>query len=47
MYLGLDITKATAHANAVADRISSVLREEYVLGEIRHRGSASIGIKHY
>jgi diguanylate cyclase (GGDEF)-like protein len=43
--LGEDASGATEHANAVSDKINQVLSAEYVLGDIRHQGSVSIGIK--
>jgi diguanylate cyclase (GGDEF)-like protein/PAS domain S-box-containing protein len=43
--LGDDASGATEHANAVSDKINQVLSAEYVLGDIRHQGSVSIGIK--
>lgn len=42
---GITPTQAEVRANAVAEKIRLVLSEEYVLGEIRHQGSASIGVK--
>lgn len=44
---GLDanLDKATEQANVIAGKIFSSLSEEYLLGNIRHHGSASIGIK--
>lgn len=43
--LGEDLVKATDYANSVADKIYTALSEEYILDEIRHHGSVSIGIK--
>jgi diguanylate cyclase (GGDEF)-like protein len=43
--LGAELLHATAHANSIAEKIKSALNEEYVLGDIRHHGSASVGIK--
>lgn len=44
---GLDVNPETAteQANAIAAKIVDILSEEYLLGDIRHHGSASIGIK--
>ncbi len=42
--LGPDSTVATESAGKMAEKIRASLTEEYVLGEIRHHGSASIGI---
>ena len=41
--LGTDAAKADEHAGRVAQKIHRALAEDYVLGEIRHQGSASIG----
>jgi len=42
--LGPEATKAENYAKQAAEKIRQSLSEEYVLGEIRHRGSASTGI---
>ena len=42
--LGNDAAQAATFAGACADKILQALSEEYVLGEIRHHGSASIGM---
>jgi diguanylate cyclase (GGDEF)-like protein/PAS domain S-box-containing protein len=43
--LGPSREKAQEYANAVAAKIDRALREEFQLGELRYRGSASIGIR--
>ncbi len=43
-YLGADRAQATEHAALAAKNMDQALTEEYVLGEVRHQGSASIGI---
>ncbi len=43
--LGPDPDRAAAQANSVADKLRRSLSEEYVLGDIRHQGSTSIGIR--
>ncbi|MCX7205072.1 MAG: diguanylate cyclase [Proteobacteria bacterium] len=43
--LGEDLTNAAERAELVADKLRAALSAEYVLGEIHHFGSASIGIK--
>lgn len=42
--LGDDAGKAAEHAAVAAEKIRQSLTEEYILGEIRHHASASIGI---
>ena len=44
---GLDenLDKAIEQANAIADKVIAALSEEYLLGDIRYHGSASLGIK--
>ncbi|MBK6999238.1 MAG: diguanylate cyclase [Rhodoferax sp.] len=37
--------EATEHASAVTHKILEALSAEYVLGDVRHHGSASIGLK--
>ena len=37
--------QAAKHANSVADKIHEALSVEYILGDIRHQSSASIGIE--
>lgn len=41
---GADIAVATRKAIVTADRVLSALREEYRIGPLRHRSSASIGV---
>lgn len=43
--LGAKHDQAAEYATSVADKIRKTLCTEYVLGDIRHYGSASIGIK--
>lgn len=43
--LGPEAEKARNYAAALADDIRNVLGQEYVLGDIRHQCSASIGVK--
>lgn len=43
--LGADFEHATKLAATVAGKINVTLSTEYVIGEIRHQCSASIGIK--
>jgi len=42
--LGTDAGQATHFAGLLANKLRQLLSEEYVLGDIRHQGSASIGI---
>ncbi|MBF0420851.1 MAG: GGDEF domain-containing protein [Magnetococcales bacterium] len=42
--IGQDVAMVNKHAVLVAEKIRQLLAEEYILGEIRHHGSASIGI---
>jgi diguanylate cyclase (GGDEF)-like protein/PAS domain S-box-containing protein len=42
--LGQDVELAKENAAIAADKIKKSLSEEYVIGEIRHHGSASVGI---
>lgn len=42
--LGKDATQAAKFAEQASDKISRLLTEEYVLGDIRHQASASTGI---
>ena len=42
--LDADIQQTAAYTARVAEKIGSALTEEYVLGAVRHHGSASIGI---
>jgi len=39
------ISNSTEQVNMIASNIATALSEEYVLGIIRHHGSASLGIK--
>ncbi len=41
---GSDLAIATRKANVTADRVLSALREEYQIGPLRHRSSASVGL---
>jgi len=43
--LGKDADRATIHARSIADKIHRTLGEEYLLGDLRYLGSASVGIK--
>jgi diguanylate cyclase (GGDEF)-like protein/PAS domain S-box-containing protein len=43
--LGAQEAQAAEHVALVAEKIRRCLSEEYVLGEIRHHGSASIGVR--
>ena len=43
--LGADRMQAGAYANAVADKIRLSLAQDVIIGDIRHQGSASIGIE--
>jgi diguanylate cyclase (GGDEF)-like protein/PAS domain S-box-containing protein len=43
--LGADPLRAKDYAEQAAQKISQSLSEEYVLGEIRHHGSVSVGIR--
>ncbi len=45
--LGPELDAAQEFATAVSEKIFQVLSAEYVFGEIRHHGSASIGITHF
>lgn len=40
-----DLARAHEHASTVADKIHSALGKEYILGDIRHQASASIGLR--
>lgn len=42
--IGTDATKATEHAALMAEKIRGSLTKEYVIGELRYHGSASIGV---
>ena len=41
--MGAEPSIASQHAEGVAKKLKAILSEEYVLGDIRHHGSASIG----
>ena len=43
--LGNSEPHAVDHVNSVADKILNLLEQDYLLGDRRHQGSASIGIK--
>ena len=43
--LGAECDQAVEYATSVADKIRTCLSAEYVLGSIRHKGSASVGVK--
>jgi diguanylate cyclase (GGDEF)-like protein/PAS domain S-box-containing protein len=43
--LGAEADKAAVYVDSVADKLRHLLSLEYILGEIRHRGSVSIGVK--
>ena len=43
--LGAEKAKADDHVAAVVEKVLHTLSEEYVLGEIHHQASASIGVK--
>jgi diguanylate cyclase (GGDEF)-like protein/PAS domain S-box-containing protein len=43
--LGTEVEQAEIYADRVADKLRRTLSEEYVLGDIRHWGSASVGIR--
>ncbi|WP_295453312.1 GGDEF domain-containing protein [uncultured Thiodictyon sp.] len=42
--LAKDLGRATVQATAIAEQIEAALCAEYLLGSVRHQGSASIGI---
>jgi GGDEF domain-containing protein len=42
--LGQNAEHARENAAIAADKIKKSLTEEYIIGEIRHHGSASVGI---
>ncbi|MDP3522684.1 MAG: diguanylate cyclase [Hydrogenophaga sp.] len=41
---GIDAEQAHSQAQVMADKISRALSETYILGQVRHEGSASIGV---
>ena len=43
--LGADAQQASLHTASVTEKIRQALTEEYILGDIRHHGSASVGSK--
>lgn len=43
--LGTDLAQAQLHVQTVVSKIQGALEDAYVLGEITHHGSASVGVK--